>query len=95
MLEPAKHKVALDGRQISLTPSEFKLLHILMASPGRVYSRDELLDDLHQHGEAVIDRVIDVHIGKLRAKIEPDPSRPSFILTVRGVGYRFAEPAEG
>ncbi len=94
MLEPAKHKVALEGRQVSLTPSEYKLLHILMASPGRVYSRDELLDDLHQDGEAVIDRVIDVHIGKLRAKIESDP-KPSFILTVRGVGYRFAEPAEG
>ncbi len=95
VLEPDKHKVTLDGGPVSLTPSEYKLLHILMASPGRVYSRDELLDHLHQHGETVIDRVIDVHIGKLRAKIEPDPSRPSLILTVRGVGYRFAEPAEG
>ncbi len=95
VLEPAKHKVTLGGREVSLTPSEYKLLHILMANSGRVYSRDELLDHLHQDGEAVIDRVIDVHIGKLRAKIESDPSKPSFILTVRGVGYRFAEPAEG
>ncbi len=91
VLEPDKHKVTLDGRSIPLTPSEYTLLYTLMSAPGRVFSRDVLLGHLHRHGEAVVDRVIDVHIGKLRQKIEADPSEPRYILTVRGVGYRFAE----
>lgn len=86
-----KRKVTVNGRPISLTVFEFKLLQSLMASPGRVFSREELLDRLYPHGEAVIDRVIDVHIGKLRQKIEEDPSKPRYILTVRGIGYQFAE----
>ncbi|MDH3593513.1 MAG: response regulator transcription factor [Rhodospirillales bacterium] len=94
VLEPDKHKVTLDGRSIPLTPSEYTLLHTLMSAPGRVFSRDTLLGHLHRHGEAVVDRVIDVHIGKLRQKIEADPSEPRLILTVRGVGYRFAERDE-
>ena len=95
VVEPEKHKVTLDGRTVPLTPSEYTLLHTLMSAPGRVFSRDNLLGYLHRHGEAVVDRVIDVHIGKLRQKIEADPSNPRFILTVRGIGYRFAEPADG
>ncbi|MDH3898836.1 MAG: helix-turn-helix domain-containing protein, partial [Deltaproteobacteria bacterium] len=63
----------------------------LMASPGRVFTRDELLDHLYPSGEAVIDRVIDVHIGKLRQKIEEDSSNPQYIQTVRGIGYQFEE----
>jgi DNA-binding response OmpR family regulator len=62
-----------------------------MASPGRVFTRDELINHLYPSGEAVIDRVIDVHIGKLRQKIEEDPSNPQYIQTVRGLGYQFAE----
>lgn len=62
-----------------------------MAAPGRVFTREELLNRLYPGGEAVIDRVIDVHIGKIRQKIEDDASRPKYILTVRGLGYRFAE----
>jgi DNA-binding response OmpR family regulator len=92
VLEPDKHKVSLNARRVALTPSEYKLLHTLMAAPGRVFSRDELLNHLHDRGETVIDRVIDVHIGKLRQKIEDDPSNPRYVHTVRGVGYRFAEP---
>jgi DNA-binding response OmpR family regulator len=91
VLDLEKRKVTLSGRPISLTIIEFKLLQALMASPGRVFSREELLDRLYPHGEAVIDRVIDVHIGKLRQKIEADPSKPGYILTVRGMGYQFAE----
>jgi DNA-binding response OmpR family regulator len=94
VVETDKHKVTLDGRPVSLTPSEYTLLQTLMSAPGRVFSRDTLLGHLHRHGEAVVDRVIDVHIGKLRQKIEADPSRPRFVLTVRGVGYRFAERDE-
>jgi DNA-binding response OmpR family regulator len=90
-LDVQKHKVTLKGRQLTLTPSEFKLLRILMSSPGRLYSRDQLLDALYPHGEEVVDRVIDVHIGKLRQKIEDDPSNPRYILTIRGFGYQFAE----
>ena len=90
-LDPEKHKVSLDGRPVTLTSSEFKILHALMSSPGRAFSREELLNQCYRHGEAVIDRVIDVHIGKLRQKIEDDPALPRFILTVRGHGYRFSD----
>ena len=94
-LDPVRFKVTLDGLPLSLTTSEYKLLHTLMASPGRVFSRQELLDRFYDHGETVIDRVIDVHVGKLRQKIEKDPANPQMILTVRGFGYRFAEADEG
>ena len=91
VLDLEKRKVSLKDSPISLTPHEYRLLQALMASPGRVFTRDELLDQLYPGGEAVIDRVIDVHIGKLRQKIEEDPSKPRFILTVRGIGYQFEE----
>lgn len=93
-LDPVKHKVSLESTSINLTSSEYKLLYTLMSSPGRVFSRDELLDRFYDHGETVIDRVIDVHIGKLRQKIELNSAKPQLILTVRGFGYRFAEPDE-
>jgi DNA-binding response OmpR family regulator len=95
VLDPEKHTVTLHGKPISLTSSEYKLLHTLMSVPGRVFSRDELLRRFYNHGEAVVERVIDVHIGKLRQKIEQDPSNPRFILTVRGFGYKFADVARG
>jgi DNA-binding response OmpR family regulator len=90
-LDPEKHKVARDGRPVMLTASEYRILQVLMSSPGRAFSREELLDQCYRHGEVVIDRVIDVHIGKLRQKIEDDSARPRFILTVRGHGYRFSD----
>ena len=96
LLEPEKRKLSVAGETVPLTPLEYKLLQILIGAPGRVFTRDELLDRLYERGETVIDRVIDVHIGKLRQKIERDASNPTYLLTVRGVGYRFAEadPAE-
>lgn len=94
ILDPQKRKVSLKGRLVSLTASEYKLLHTLMQAPGRVFTRDELLRDLYRPGETVVDRVIDVHINKLRQKIEDDSANPCYILTVRGFGYRFAEPGE-
>jgi len=90
-LDPEKHKVARDGHPIILTASEYKILHALMSSPGKAFSREELLDQCYRHGEVVIDRVIDVHIGKLRQKIDDDSARPRFIQTVRGHGYRFSD----
>jgi len=91
VLDPEKRKVYLNDRPVQLTPHEYKLLHALMVSPGKVFTRAELLDRLYPSGEEVIDRVVDVHIGKLRQKIEQDPSNPRFILTVRGIGYQFEE----
>ncbi|HBG07058.1 MAG: DNA-binding response regulator [Geobacteraceae bacterium GWC2_58_44] len=90
-LDPEKRRLARDGRPVLLTSSEYKILHALMSSPGKAFSREELLNHCYRHGEAVIDRVIDVHIGKLRQKIEDDASRPRYILTVRGHGYRFSD----
>jgi DNA-binding response OmpR family regulator len=94
VLDAEKRKVTLDGRPVDLTSSEYKLLYALMGAPGRAFTRDELLSHVYRHGEAVIDRVVDVHIGKLRQKIGDDPSNPHLILTVRGHGYRFAEDGE-
>lgn len=93
-LDPDKHRVALDGRPVEVTAAEYKLLHSLMSAPGRVFSREELLGRIYPHGETVIDRVVDVHIGKLRQKIGDDPEAPRYIRTVRGFGYRFAEEDE-
>jgi DNA-binding response OmpR family regulator len=94
VMDLEKHKVTVDGRAVALTVSEYKLLHALMRAPGRVFSRDELLQHFYQHGEVVVDRVIDVHIGKLRQKIEANPAKPCHILTVRGFGYRMADESD-
>ncbi len=90
-LDPDKHRVTVDGQTVALTAVEYKLLHALMRAPGRVLSREELLNRLYDHGESVIDRVVDVHIGKLRQKLGDDPNAPLYIHTVRGFGYRFAD----
>lgn len=90
-----KRTVRLKDHSVQLTPHEYAILQALMMSPGRVFTRDELLNHLYPAGEAlVIDRVIDVHIGKLRQKIEENPSTPRYIMTTRGVGYHFAENSE-
>ncbi|SDP45090.1 response regulator transcription factor [Desulforhopalus singaporensis] len=86
-----RHRVRRGGKTIPLTTTEFRLLKTLMQSPGRVFSRNELLDSLYQHGEIVVDRVIDVHIGKLRQKLEDNPARPKYILTARGFGYSLCD----
>jgi DNA-binding response OmpR family regulator len=90
-LDQEKHRVSLNNTPVTLTSSEYKLLQTLMQAPGRVFSRNELLNVFYQHGEIVIDRVIDVHIGKLRQKIEARPAQPQFIITVRGFGYSFTD----
>lgn len=93
-LDTEKLRVTRDGALVPLTGWEYKLLFALMSSPGKALSREELLSHCYQNSEAVIDRVIDVHIGKLRQKIEDDPAQPRFILTVRGHGYRFNDEVE-
>lgn len=93
VLDLDKRRLRVAGRPVALTPHEYAILKALMSTPGRIFTRDELIRHIYPRAEAVvIDRVIDVHIGKLRQKIEPDASAPSRILTVRGVGYRFADP---
>jgi DNA-binding response OmpR family regulator len=91
-LDLEKRRLKINDQPVSLTPHEFILLKTLMSSPGRVYTRDELLDRIYPQGEAiVIERVVDVHIGKLRQKIEANPAEPRYILTERGIGYRFTD----
>jgi DNA-binding response OmpR family regulator len=82
--------VEISNSPIHLTPSEFDLLAILMATPGRVFSRLELLERLQGNAIEGVERTIDVHIRNLRKKIEPDSTDPIYIETVFGVGYRFS-----
>lgn len=88
-IDKGSHEVRVRAREVSLTRSEFDLLAFLMASPGRVYSRMDLLERLQGTTFEGVARTIDVHIRNLRTKIEDDPSHPRYIETVFGVGYRF------
>jgi DNA-binding response OmpR family regulator len=88
-LDKTSHEVWVGDREVNLTPSEFDLLALLMNSPGRVYTRLNLLELLQGTSFEGVARTIDVHIRNLRTKIETDPSNPSYIETVFGVGYRF------
>jgi two-component system, OmpR family, alkaline phosphatase synthesis response regulator PhoP len=90
VLDKELHQVTSSGHMVRLTPSEFNLLATLMAAPGHVFSRLDLLDHLQGIAFESAARSVDVHIRNLRTKIEPDPARPHFIETVFGVGYRFA-----
>lgn len=87
-LDSTNRTVSLAEEAINLTTSEFVLLKTLMKRPGRVFTRPELLDQLYTGHQAVIDRVVDVHIASIRQKIESVSDRRHFIKTVRGVGYR-------
>jgi DNA-binding response OmpR family regulator len=89
-LDRAGRILSVRGQAVDLTPSEFELLATLMAAPGRVYSRLEILDRLQGAAYEGYERTIDVHIRNLRTKIETDPANPRYIETVYGVGYRFA-----
>ena len=88
-IDPDSREVWRDANQIDLTPREFDLLYALAEQPGRVFNRDQLLERVWGHDFAGIDRVVDVHIGLLRRKLESDPANPTIIQTVRGVGYKF------
>jgi DNA-binding response OmpR family regulator len=89
-LDRQRRLVTASGRPVDLTPSEFDLLAAFLAAPGRAYTRAELLDRLQGDAYDGYERTIDVHIRNLRTKIEPDPSKPRYVETVYGVGYRFA-----
>lgn len=83
--------VHVGQQQVNLTPTEFDLLTILMTTPGRVFSRANLLEAMQGYAFEGAERSIDVHIRNLRTKIEPDPSSPQYVETVFGVGYRFVK----
>lgn len=86
-----RHEVARAGAPIPLTPVEFRLLTTLIEAGGRVLSRDQLLDAVYgQDGSEVLDRTVDVHIGRLRDKLGDDADQPRYVVTVRGIGYRAA-----
>ncbi|MEZ4592259.1 MAG: response regulator transcription factor [Chloroflexota bacterium] len=90
-LNPGNRTVSVSGELVELTAFEFDLLALLMASPGRVYSRLDLLQKLQGNAFEGYERNIDVHIRHLRVKIEPDSANPQYIQTVYGIGYRFTE----
>ena len=89
LLDRETHSVTVSERPVHLTPSEFDLLALLMDTPGRVFSRMNLLEDLQGSSFEGVARTIDVHIRNLRTKIESDPANPRYIETVFGIGYRF------
>lgn len=90
-LDKGTHLVRVGDRRVDLTPSEFDLLTVLMSAPGQVFTRAQLLERLKGDLFENVERTVDVHIRNLRAKLEPEPAHPRYILTVFGVGYRFAE----
>ena len=93
-LDVDKRQASVAGRPVELTPTEFDLLATLMENPGRVFSRMQLLDKLQGYAYEGYERTIDVHVKNLRQKIEADPKRPAYILTIYGLGYKFAEAAD-
>ncbi len=86
-----KMRVRVGDRPIDLTPTEFQLLATLVREPGRVFTRGQLLDALHGVTIDSYERAIDAHVKNVRRKIEPEVGRPRYLLTVHGVGYRFAD----
>jgi len=92
VIDLERRRVQRGDRRISLTPTEFEILRHLASRPGRVYTRSELLELLRDYEALDQDeKTINVHVSHLREKIEDDPATPAFVLTVRGVGYAFAE----
>ncbi len=90
-LDASRHQVRRGDRLLELTPTEFRLLEVLMRHPGRVFSRLQLLDQVQGEAFEGYERTVDAHVKNLRQKLEPDPQHPRLIQTVYGVGYRFAE----
>jgi DNA-binding response OmpR family regulator len=90
-VDTGRMRASVSGTQVELTPTEFQLLATLVREPGRVFTRSQLLDAVHGVAIESYERAIDAHVKNLRRKIEPTPSEPRYLLTVHGVGYRFAD----
>jgi DNA-binding response OmpR family regulator len=95
VLDVPRLRTSVGGRSIELTATEFALLATMARSPGRVFTRSQLLDAVHGVAFEAYERAIDAHVKNIRRKLEPDPGRPRYLLTVYGVGYRVAEPGAG
>ena len=93
-IDPAKRRVTVDGEEVELTAKEFDLLWYLASHPGRVYSRTQLLDQVWGYNHAGYEHTVNSHINRLRGKVESDPAKPRYVLTVWGVGYKLAEPKD-
>ncbi len=93
-LDAARHQVRLRDELLELTPTEFRLLEVLMGHPGRVFSRLQLLDQVQGEAFEGYERTIDAHVKNLRQKVETDPQHPTYVLTVYGVGYKFTEQSD-
>ena len=92
VLDATRLRTTVRGRSIDLTPTEFAILAAMAREPGRVFTRSQLLDAVHGVAFESYERAIDAHVKNIRRKLEPDPGRPRYLLTVYGVGYRVAEP---
>jgi DNA-binding response OmpR family regulator len=90
-IDTAKMRASVNGKPVDLTPTEFELLATLVREPGRVFTRSQLLDAVHGVAIESYERAIDAHVKNIRRKIEPTPGSPRYLLTVHGVGYRFAD----
>ena len=95
VLDVPRVRTSVAGRPIDLTATEFAILATLAREPGRVFTRSQLLDAVHGVAFEAYERAIDAHVKNIRRKLEPDPARPRYLLTVYGVGYRVAEPEGG
>ncbi len=91
-LDPSRHEVVIRGDDVSLPLKEFELLHLLLENAGRVLSRDLLIDRIWGHDYVGDTKTLDVHVKRLRAKVEADPANPSRIVTIRGLGYKYETP---
>lgn len=93
VLDFRSHKAYRSGHALGLTSTEFKLLGVLATEPGRVFSRQQLIEKALGHDFEGFERTIDAHIRNLRRKLEPDPTSPTYVRTVYGMGYKLGEPA--
>jgi DNA-binding response OmpR family regulator len=93
-LDVARMEVRVRGRRVDLTKTEFQILSTMARQPGRIFTRSQLLDAVKGVAFESYERAIDAHVKNIRRKIEPVPGRPRYVLTVFGVGYRFAEPPD-
>jgi DNA-binding response OmpR family regulator len=91
LIDVPRLRAEVAGRQVALTGSEFELLATMARQPGRVFTRAQLLDAIHGQAIESYERAIDAHVKNIRRKLEPDPRRPRYLLTVYGVGYRLAD----
>jgi DNA-binding response OmpR family regulator len=94
-LDRTTHTVTVSEQPVDLTPTEFSILETLMTTPGRVFSRAELLEAAQGIAFEAYERTVDAHVKNLRRKLEPDSAHPRYILTVRGVGYRLNPEMDG